>query len=1367
MSERRENEEQEVNEYEEEEEDTDTNVEPGGNTVEQPAEDNREPGRRGEEQEDWTTPDVLEAAEEAASDLQDGLIRPGNAVEVGNLVATETQADLSHDAEQLGEPQRTEHVGNSTATVKVVLVPEGHVMTVAFAIGLSIAQLKLHLANELRVPADVLHIFLDGRAVDEQQSLMELGVRPNGSTRMEMSSIDPDSHPLRPLRPPEQDMPDVITRQSANRTCSGRWWWEIERPPQQKAFLGGFKHRLTGTQYHHAAVQTFPKRRADRGVVLFSRNTQTVELQSEAQQCPLDASTQMMGIGCYVSCVDDKLVAPGNYITADQYHEERLRAVVVLQTFARRWLALQEVQRLRRDRDRRLGPIGSFNTLYRLVAWCTFTCNTLYRLVAWCTFTCNTLYRLVAWCTFTFNTLYRLVAWCTFTCNTLYRLVAWCTFTCNTLCRLVAWCTFTFNTLYRLVAWCTFTCNTLYRLVAWCTFTCNTLYRLVAWCTFTFNTLYRLVAWCTFTFNTLYRLVAWCTFTFNTLYRLVVWCTFTFNTLYRLVAWCTFTCNTLCRLVAWCTFTFNTLYRLVAWCTFTFNTLCRLVAWCTFTFNTLYRLVAWCTFTFNTLCRLVAWCTFTFNTLYRLVAWCTFTFNTLYRLVAWCTFTFNTLYRLVAWCTFTFNTLYRLVAWCTFTFNTLYRLVAWCTFTFNTLYRLVAWCTFTCNTLYRLVAWCTFTFNTLYRLVAWCTFTCNTLCRLVAWCTFTFNTLYRLVAWCTFTCNTLYRLVAWCTFTCNTLYRLVAWCTFTFNTLYRLVAWCTFTFNTLYRLVAWCTFTCNTLYRLVAWCTFTFNTLYRLVAWCTFTCNTLCRLVAWCTFTFNTLYRLVAWCTFTCNTLYRLVAWCTFTCNTLYRLVAWCTFTCNTLCRLVAWCTFTCNTLCRLVAWCTFTCNTLYRLVAWCTFTFNTLYRLVAWCTFTCNTLYRLVAWCTFTCNTLYRLVAWCTFKWRSEEEQQINSSLRGAERKAALCFLLETETQLIAAIGHHRIAVQNNNYDKVVRNLLDKSAAPRQWRAADGRLMEMDSEHTVRAAELRELYNNLSSESQEQRLEHLLTLRHTEHECQLTRDIVDLIDREADLMTRQVKVASLQVHQTPAFNPEVAKHLKVPQDPSQLKNDMFQCRGCQRYLQSSDFSPTAGARLSGRCRDCTGLDNIARSRDDFSCYRNILRRLRSDEMRLNRDAKIPFLLQVPITTTRPHPGSDRALSPGRPGALTRVEDVRYLVEVLWASRSALHSSSDLYSLVFVRWEKRRVWSPWNCILLSKEETSAHLEVDDVHKAYEVTFLRRVDHKHMLARRHFSSIPVMAEHLEPTATLGNQLVSKPVTMATGKPAVHTPAGSAH
>lgn len=56
---------------------------------------------------------------------------------------------------------------------------------------------------------------------------------------------------------------------------------------------------------------------------------QTVELKSQAQQCPVSASTQMTGIGCYVSCMNDRLVTPGTYTTADEHHDRRLRAVSV------------------------------------------------------------------------------------------------------------------------------------------------------------------------------------------------------------------------------------------------------------------------------------------------------------------------------------------------------------------------------------------------------------------------------------------------------------------------------------------------------------------------------------------------------------------------------------------------------------------------------------------------------------------------------------------------------------------------------------------------------------------------------------------------------------------------------------------------------------------------------------------------------------------------------------------------------------------------------------------------------------------------------------------------------------------------------
>lgn len=159
----------------------------------------------------------------------------------------------------------------------------------------------------------------------------------------------------------------------------------------------------------------------------------------------------------------------------------------------------------------------------------------------------------------------------------------------------------------------------------------------------------------------------------------------------------------------------------------------------------------------------------------------------------------------------------------------------------------------------------------------------------------------------------------------------------------------------------------------------------------------------------------------------------------------------------------------------------------------------------------------------------------------------------------------------------------------------------------------------------------------------------------------------------------------------------------MFLCRSCHRYLRSSDFSSAASARLSARCLDCAGLDNIARSRDEFSCYKNILKRLRADEQQLNEDAKIPFLLQVSVfvfCSVCCHVSI--ALTPRR--VSPQVEDLRYLVRVVWASCSALNASTDLYNLVFVRWERKRDWSPWNCILLSKEETSAHMEVQDVHK---------------------------------------------------------------
>ena len=50
-----------------------------------------------------------------------------------------------------------------------------------------------------------------------------------------------------------------------------------------------------------------------------------------------------------------------------------------------------------------------------------------------------------------------------------------------------------------------------------------------------------------------------------------------------------------------------------------------------------------------------------------------------------------------------------------------------------------------------------------------------------------------------------------------------------------------------------------------------------------------------------------------------------------------------------------------------------------------------------------------------------------------IEETLTGAERKAALCQLLDQETQLIASIGRHKLSADSDNKQKMIKDFLDK----------------------------------------------------------------------------------------------------------------------------------------------------------------------------------------------------------------------------------------------------------------------------------------------------------------------------------------------
>ncbi|KAJ8261845.1 hypothetical protein GJAV_G00159120 [Gymnothorax javanicus] len=702
---------------------------------------------------------------------------------------TETPAELFDDSEdndlhsedrRVGETITFTTDGNSTATVKMLL-PEGHVMTQAFAIGLTIQDLKGHFANELKLPPDIIQVSLDGGAVTDRDTLVDLGVQPHGTIQLEMSSIDPENHPIRVVKPQTgYNMPDVITvRVQAGEDTYQDVVVEIERTTQRKAYLGGYRHKVTGVEFHHCAVQTVAKRPRGRGVETFCRDTQTVEVRTQSQQCSSTTATQMTSIGCYVSNMEDKLVTPGPYVTAQQLTLRKMKAIMVLQKYARRWLAKRKVEQLRQEKEECLEWLEKERA--RRMREREKEIEEEYRR----------------------------------------------------------------------------------------------------------------------------------------------------------------------------------------------------------------------------------------------------------------------------------------------------------------------------------------------------------------------------------------------------------------------------------------------------------------------------KMNPQTKEDFRLLYSALE--------------------------------------------------------------------------------------------------------------------KWRIEETERINATYAGAKCKDALYTLLNEETQHLSSIGQHRLVAAKKNEEKAVQALLEKCAAPRAWKSFDGKMTLMDTQSTIWARQLQELYVSLTThyEDPEDRLAVLQALRDTvkKGDCKLTQEIIDLLCREVNLMTRGIKSANLeglrkristlflQYIKTPAFNPEVTRHLKAAPSAGQKRGKIYHCEACNQYLPSAGFSPPIGKSQAARCLRCLELDNEARRREDISLYRNILQCLRRTEAEQHPEAKITYLLQ----------------------------ELQYLVDVVWGGQSALSTCNDLRELVMVRWDREEEWSPWNCILLKKDEAPLHLSLENVYQAYSPAFIRSIQYRHALAKSHFRQIQPMVERFDsmdcPPAAQSSVEVPKPVAEGPSYIASRTPSPS--
>ncbi|PVD24357.1 hypothetical protein C0Q70_14838 [Pomacea canaliculata] len=173
------------------------------------------------------------------------------------------ESQMSHP--EIKQESAQEHLSidlDSTATVKIVLMPSGQVVTMACTLGKTLLELKRHFASELKMSVDVIMMIFDGRAIEDTATLADLGVGPNGTVQIEIQSSDPVNNPSAHIGSTKNTKCQMSLHEGEPKDVVV----EIERTTIKKPFLGGYRHKINGIEFHNAAAQTVPLPRASSGI---------------------------------------------------------------------------------------------------------------------------------------------------------------------------------------------------------------------------------------------------------------------------------------------------------------------------------------------------------------------------------------------------------------------------------------------------------------------------------------------------------------------------------------------------------------------------------------------------------------------------------------------------------------------------------------------------------------------------------------------------------------------------------------------------------------------------------------------------------------------------------------------------------------------------------------------------------------------------------------------------------------------------------------------------------------------------------------------------------------------------------------------
>lgn len=200
---------------------------------------------------------------------------------------------------------------------------------------------------------------------------------------------------------------------------------------------------------------------------------------------------------------------------------------------------------------------------------------------------------------------------------------------------------------------------------------------------------------------------------------------------------------------------------------------------------------------------------------------------------------------------------------------------------------------------------------------------------------------------------------------------------------------------------------------------------------------------------------------------------------------------------------------------------------------------------------------------------------WHLQELRSIKGKgLEHNEQKLALQELLQKESKFLQAIDKMKLMAAKENREERIKMMMCRMSALKSWQLSDGRLVHVQTLATQRASDLMRLYTALAkcSRTVDERMCVLGYIKWTvqEFHCPLTEELVQLIEREADLMYRNRPTESLlglrkrilelflKFIQVPQFNPEAAAHQYVPIDFDHVSHQSMRRQSAPNYLVTS-----------------------------------------------------------------------------------------------------------------------------------------------------------------------------------------------------------------